>query len=98
METQTNDYETLIGRVDVLINLMIKQLEKDGKTLSARDKIIMLNSFGLSPKDIAKVIDSNTNYVSVQLSIYRKKEKAKQGQVEGSDAPEATNEPPDAIQ
>ena len=92
METQTNDYETLIGRVDVLINLMIKQLEKDGKALSARDKIIMLNSFGLSPKDIAKVIDSNPNYVSVQLSIYRKKERVKQSPAEESSVPETTNE------
>jgi hypothetical protein len=81
MEPQTlNDNETLIGRMDVLINLMFKLLEKDGKASSARDKIIMLSSFGLTPKDIAKIINSTPNHVSVELSMYRSKEKKKQGQ------------------
>lgn len=92
METKTpNDYETLVGRIDVLINLMFKQLEKDGKAPSARDKIIMLNSFGLSPKDIAKIINSTPNHVNVELSNYRSKEKKRQvptGETEQTETPQ----------
>jgi hypothetical protein len=76
METKTPDNnEVIIGRMDVIINLLLKLLEKEGKDTSAKDKIIMLDSFGLSPKEISKVINSNSNYVSVQLSLYRKSNK-----------------------
>lgn len=89
---QANDNETLIGRMDVLINLMFKLLEKDGKASSARDKIIMLNSFGLTPKDIAKIINSTSNHVSVELSNYRSKEKKKPTQEGTVEQPEETGQ------
>jgi hypothetical protein len=98
METKPNELETLIGRIDVLINLTFKQLEKEGKAPSARDKIIMLNSFGLNPKDIAKIINSTPNHVSVELSTYRSKEKKKQTQVEQTGQTEISQTSPDEIQ
>lgn len=93
-----NDYETLIGRLDILINLMFKQLEKDGKASSAREKIIILNSFGLSPKDIAKIINSTPNHVNVELSTYRSKEKKKQAQAGETGQTETPRASSDAIQ
>ena len=93
-----NGTEAIVGRIDVLINLMFQLLEKNGKAPSARDKIIMLNSFGLSPKDIAKIINSNTNHVSVELSIYRSKEKKKQTQKRGFSQDEENNESGDVLQ
>lgn len=74
----SGDTEILVGRLDVIINLLFKMSEKGGKAPSARDKILLLNSFGLSPKDIAKIITSTSNHVNVELSMQRSKEKKQQ--------------------
>lgn len=93
-----NDTETLVGRLDVIINLLFKMSEKDGKVPSAREKIVLLNSFGLSPKDIAKITNLTSNHVSVELSMQRSKEKKKQVQDGEAGQVGTTEASPDAIQ
>jgi hypothetical protein len=80
MSERDEKLNLIIGRLDVMINLMFKSMEKDGKEISAKDKIVMLDSFGLRPVDISKIVGKSRNYVDVQLSLARKSKKPRPGE------------------
>lgn len=59
-------------RLDVIIKLLAMTALKDS---SVTDKIYFLNKSGFSPKEIADILNTTSNYVNVILSNMRKKEK-----------------------
>lgn len=69
------DLGPVIRRLDVIINLLFKLSEKEDKEPSAKSKIVMLDSLGLKPSEIAKMVGKSENYVNVQLSLQRKEKK-----------------------
>lgn len=64
--------EDLTKRLDVVIALLANIATKDENT-TLRDKIVMLDGFGLKPSEIASVLNKKANYVSKELSIARSK-------------------------
>lgn len=64
--------DNLVKRLDVVIALLATIATKD-ENITLREKIIMLNSFGLKSSEIASVLNKKANYVSKELSIARGK-------------------------
>jgi len=61
-------------KIDVLIGLLTLDITKD-KTL--RDRVELLNSLGLGPVEIAKILGKTRNNIDNALHEIRKKEKVK---------------------
>ena len=72
MKSEGKELEDLTKRLDVVIALLATIATKDENT-TLRDKIIMLDSFGLRPSEIASVLNKKASYVSKELSIARGK-------------------------
>lgn len=64
-------FEKLIGKIDVLIKLTALSILKDK---SIKDKVKILYGLGLKPIEIARVIDRSKNQVYVTLYEIRKEE------------------------
>lgn len=72
MAREGKEMEDLTKRLDVVIALLATIATKDENT-TLRDKIAMLNGFGLGPSEIASVLNKKANYVSKELSIAKGK-------------------------
>lgn len=59
------------SKLDVLIRLTALNIVKDTKT--QKDQISLLSEAGFQPKQIADIIGSNNNVVSVTLNVLKKK-------------------------
>lgn len=70
MKREGKELEELIKRLDVVIALLATIATKDENT-TLKDKIVMLDGFGLKPSEIASVLNKKPNYVSKELSIAR---------------------------
>lgn len=66
-----DQFEKLIGKIDVLIKLTALNILKDK---SIKDKVKILYGLGLKPIEIARVIDRSKNQVYVTLHEIRKEE------------------------
>ncbi len=66
----------IADKLDILIRLTAIGLFEE-KT--QREKIYLLSMAGLPPKDIADILDTTSNTVSVSLSIMRKERKSGAG-------------------
>jgi len=67
-----NESKAMSRRLDVIIALLAIIATKDDNT-TLRDKIVMLDGFGLRPSEIASVLNKKVNYVSKELSLVRSK-------------------------
>ena len=63
-------YPEIIERLDLIIKLLVKNLMKADE--SQKEKIIHLNKMGFKPKEIANILNTTSNSVSVALSTARK--------------------------
>ena len=64
--------EEVTRRLDVVIALLATIATKDeGTTL--REKILMLEGFGLKPSEIASILGKKSSHVSKELSLARSK-------------------------
>lgn len=72
MAREGKEIEDLTKRLDVVIALLATIATKDEST-TLRDKIVMLDGFGLRPSEIASVLNKKSNYISKELSIARGK-------------------------
>lgn len=72
MAREGRELEDLTKRLDVVIALLATIATKDENT-TLRDKIVMLDGFGLRPGEIASVLNKKANYISKELSIVRGK-------------------------
>lgn len=61
--------DPVIKRLDAMISLLFEIMEKEGRKLSVRDKILILHSVGLQSSDIARIIRKSAVHVSKELSI-----------------------------
>ena len=70
MEREGLNIQSVSKRLDVVIALLATIATKD-ENVALRDKIAMLNGFGLSSSEIASVLNKKTAYVSKELSLLR---------------------------
>ena len=61
--------ESISKKLGVLIALNLLSLDSQA---TATDNIKMLNRFGLSPSEIAEILNTTTNHVNVTKSIMKK--------------------------
>jgi DNA-directed RNA polymerase specialized sigma24 family protein len=70
-----NEEQSLIAsKLDMLVKLQAHAVVNNLK--SQKDKIIFLNRVGMQPKEIAEILGTSPNFVSVTLSKVRKSEKS----------------------
>jgi hypothetical protein len=62
--------ETIAKRLGVLIAL---QINERSENFSVADGVELLSRFGLSPTEIAEILDTSTNTVSVTRSRLKKR-------------------------
>lgn len=76
MLTQIALDEEIIKRLNVLINLLLKQ-SSNGPALPMTDKIGKLDDLGVSQTDIGKILGKQLNYVTATLSQRKSRKKGK---------------------
>jgi DNA-directed RNA polymerase specialized sigma24 family protein len=67
-------FKEIIERLDKLTRLIAIS---NTKGLTSTDRIILLNQAGFAPREIADMLNTTSNVVSVTLSLRRKKEMKK---------------------
>lgn len=64
------DYEKVIERLDLIVKLLAMNILNDEGT--QKEKVIKLSKIGMQPKEIANILNTSSNSVSVALSGARK--------------------------
>jgi hypothetical protein len=64
----------LIKRLDLILSMKMNPLSE---TATDQDKIQRLDSFGLTPTEIASVLSSSSDKISKQLYVIRNKKNGK---------------------
>lgn len=64
--------EEITRRLDVVIALLATIATKDEDT-TLREKVLMLDGFGLKPSEIASILGKTSSHVSKELSLARSK-------------------------
>lgn len=67
-------FREIIERLDKLTRIVAIS---NTRGLTSTDRIILLNQAGFAPKEIADMLNTTSNVVSVTLSLRRKKEMKK---------------------
>jgi len=67
-------FKEIIERLDKLTRIVAIS---NTRGLTSTDRIILLDQAGFAPREIADMINTTPNVVSVTLSLRRKKEKKK---------------------
>lgn len=81
---EEKQFNELISKMNTIIRLLMTNSLKDMKKQS--DKIVFLSSLGLGPSDIADLLGTTANTVSVTLSKSKRKNKLEQGMKQENDA------------
>lgn len=63
-------FQAINKKIDMIIKLLAQNLVKDMK--SQKEKIILLSSIGYKPKEIATLLGTSNNTVSVRIYEARK--------------------------
>lgn len=72
MMSEKFDVKPLVKRLDAIINLLFEAMEREGKKWKLRERIVLLHSVGLQPVEIAKILNTSSNYIRKELSVARK--------------------------
>lgn len=83
-QMEEKQFNELISKMNTIIRLLMTNSLKDMKKQS--DKIVFLSSLGLGPSDIADLLGTTANTVSVTLSKSKRKNKLEQGMKQENDA------------
>jgi DNA-directed RNA polymerase specialized sigma24 family protein len=67
-------FKEIVERLDKLIRIVAIS---NTRGLTSTDRIILLHQAGFAPREIADMLNTTSNVVSVTLSLRRKKEKTK---------------------
>ncbi len=62
-------------RLDILIALLLKEKLKNDKSLTMKELINLLSSFGLKYNEIANIFGKTPSYISSALTQIKKKKK-----------------------
>lgn len=71
--------ENINKTLEVIVGLMLRSLPDSGAA-SLKDRVLMLESLGMRPKDMARVLGKSVTHINKELSIgrgTRKKGKSK---------------------
>lgn len=71
MTSNDSTLREISSKFDILIRLSALNLVKDVKT--QKEKIVLLSEVGFQPKQIADILNTNNNVVSVTLTSIKKK-------------------------
>lgn len=80
MEEKVKTDEEVVKRLNILISLILEQPNAESVT-SMTKKINRLVALGVSPSDVAKILNKQLNYVTAVLS--QRKPKKKEGKYNG---------------
>lgn len=67
-------FETLLAKLDALVRLAALSATA---AMKRPEQFLLLSNVGLSPKEIAEIVGTTPNTVSVTLSTMRKKKKGR---------------------
>ena len=81
---EEKQFNELISKMNTIIRLLMTNSLKDMKKQS--DKIVFLSSLNLGPSDIADLLGTTANTVSVTLSKNKRKNKLEQEMKQDNDA------------
>jgi hypothetical protein len=76
VEIDEERFKEISSKMDLIVRLLALNIVKDLKV--QKDKIITLSSFGFGPSEIAGLLGTTPNTVSVALSEMKKKTKKEQ--------------------
>lgn len=62
-------------RLEVIVNLIMRQIAQNSDEFSFRSQIKLLSSFGLKPKEISEILGKPNTYVNKELTWLRKVKK-----------------------
>jgi hypothetical protein len=62
--------ENINRNLEVVIALLLQSLP-GADAASLRDRVLMLESIGMRPKDMAKVLGKSANHINKELSVGR---------------------------
>lgn len=74
-KTTKNSQESddkMVKRLNIVINLLIEMVRGDS---SSRERIKLLSDAGLNYNEISSILNVSSNYVAVELSTLKKKNK-----------------------
>lgn len=83
-QMEEKQFNELISKMNTIIRLLMTNSLKDMKKQS--DKIVFLSSLNLGPSDIADLLGTTANTVSVTLSKNKRKNKLEQEMKQDNDA------------
>ena len=72
IKNEEGNEEKIVKRLNIVITLLIELVRGES---SSREKIKLLSESGLSYKEIASILNLNSNYVAVELTTLKKKKK-----------------------
>lgn len=75
MNRESNSQD-LMRRLDVIIALLANIVTKDDSS-TLKDKILILNGYGLTSTEIALVLGKSVGYVSKEISVAKREGKNK---------------------
>ncbi|TKJ17581.1 hypothetical protein CEE44_03545 [Candidatus Woesearchaeota archaeon B3_Woes] len=70
---ESNDIKALTKRMDVIINLMMRDIKFNGNNITDAEKIKLLNDMGLKYTEIADIMGKTPTNVSVVLAKLKRK-------------------------
>jgi len=62
----------IVRRLDVIISLLLRGIQQDGRELTLREQIRILGDLGVRPIEIAGILGKTPSFVNKELSIGRK--------------------------
>jgi hypothetical protein len=68
--------ENINRNLEVIVGLLVRSMPGSDNS-NLRDRVLMLDSLGLRPKDIARVLGKSPTHVSKELSLGRNATKVK---------------------
>jgi len=81
-EIDEKQFKEITSKMDLIVRLLALNIVKDLKV--QKDKIITLSSFGFGPSEIARLLGTTPNTVSVALSDVKKKAKKEEKPTEAT--------------
>jgi len=69
------DAHLMTKRLDAIINILLETARPDGKEITVKEKVRILDNAGLRPIEIARILGISITHVSVDLHELRKSKK-----------------------
>lgn len=70
----------LNNRLGVMILLLLRMVPREGPSISLKEQVKILDSFGMRPRDIADILGRTATHINKELAGLRKKTSKKNEQ------------------